>query len=298
MKLSEFENKLQEHGQSVKSHIILSPLDYEKEDLNMIKPKSFIKSFVAVFALISVLTTTALAAYNYLSADKIADIVGDKKLAEVFKGSDVKTQTLSDGNYKATIMGITSGQNISEFKSSQWDVVPDRTYVAVAIEKTDATPMTYDDELLVTPLIQGLAPWRYNVYTMGGGRSAYIMDGVYYCIVEFDSIEAFADRQIYLAVIGNTFYDKNAYNYDEKTGLISPNKDYDKANILFEVNLDKSKADSKKAEEYIRGLDKDLGVEEDSEYTNEDMEKTAEEEKSYKIFSDEGDIEFKVEEAK
>ncbi len=60
--------------------------------------------------------------------------------------------------------------------------------------------MTFDDSILILPLIDGLKPWEYNIYTMHGIYGAQITDGVLYRIIEFDSIGCFADRNVYMAV--------------------------------------------------------------------------------------------------
>lgn len=256
MNTTELENKLQKHGQYIRNHM-KSPFPIEREEFVIVKKKNKITtSIVLVAAIICMFATTAYAAYRYLNARQVADSFGDTKLADAFGDSSIASETVIDDNYKVTILGMTSGKNLSNFKSSSWDVFPERTYVAVAIEKTDGSDMTYDDTMLVTPLIEGLEPWRYNIFTMNGGYSANIIDGVLYRIIEIDSIEYFADRQVYLAVLNSTFYNKEAYDYDENTGLISINENYDGTNILFDLKLDESKANQEKASKYLEELEK------------------------------------------
>lgn len=224
----------------------------EKENIIMIK------KIIAIAACITLVgVSTVFAAYKYLSAEQIAYKLGDNKLAEIFNNKDDNfiQQSEAIGYYKASIIDITSGKNISDFKSSLWDIYPERTYAVVAVEKTDGTEMTNDDEILVTPLIEGLEPWKYNIFTMNGGYCSDIIDGVLYRIIEFDNIEYFADRNIYIAVLNNVFYDTDAYSYDVKTGSITRNNDYEGTNILFNLNIDKSKADPQKAEEYIKEIE-------------------------------------------
>lgn len=224
----------------------------EKENIIMIK------KIIAIAACITLVgVSTVFAAYKYLSAEQIAYKLGDNKLAEIFNNKDDNfiQQSEAIGDYKASIIDITSGKNISDFKSSLWDIYPERTYAVVAVEKTDGTEMTNDDEILVTPLIEGLEPWKYNIFTMNGGYCSDIIDGVLYRIIEFDNIEYFADRNIYIAVLNDVFYDTDAYSYDVKTGSITRNNDYEGTNILFNLNIDKSKADPQKAEEYIKEIE-------------------------------------------
>lgn len=266
MNLNEFEEKIKAHGKNVKKYVA-PPFDIEREDLNNMKKSTKIKvSFLLSAVIVCVLAVTAFAAYNYLTAKQVADKFDDPILADNFKENEIQVKTIKDGKYKVTLLGLTSGKNISKFESSSWELFPDRTYAAVAVEKTDGSAMTYDDEVLVTPLIEGLAPWQYNICTMNGGWQGQIIDGVLYRIVDFDSIEYFADKHIYLAVLDQTFYSIDAYNYDEKTGLISVKESYDGTNILFDLNVDKSKADPVKAEEYLDKINKEMeGSDDDSE---------------------------------
>lgn len=131
--------------------------------------------------------------------------------------------------------------------------------------------MTYDDEILITPLIEGYEPWIYNIFTMNGGYSENIIDGILYRIIEFDNIEYFADRSVYLAVLNNGFYNINAYNYDIKTGLITRNNDYNGTNILFNLDMDKSKANPQKAKEYISKIQNEINSYNTNE--NDDVDK-------------------------
>jgi hypothetical protein len=165
-----------------------------------------------------------------------------------------------------------SGEILSERTGSAWELHPNRTYVAVAIENADGTDMTkeYENNFFVSPLIQGLKPWSYNIASMNGSYSEKVVDGVLYRVIECDSIEVFADKKLYLAISDTAFFSREAFDYDEETGHITENTAYEGTNVLFEFELDESKADPVKAEEYLKQLeeewssdngDEDLGVE-------------------------------------
>jgi len=89
---------------------------------------------------------------------------------------------------------------------------------------------------------------------MGGGYSTAVRDGVMYRMLEMDNIEMFADKGIYVGVSSGTFYDREAYRFDEGSGEISRNTDYKGVNALFTLPVDKSKADSAAAEAYLEKL--------------------------------------------
>lgn len=258
MKISELENRLHEHA-GIARYSVAAPFDIEREDLCMKSNKYNIKKIALVSAVIAcILLTSVFAASIFLSPDELANKFGDTKLAGHF--DEIVSETEVDGEYKATVLGIASGEKISNFENFAWDVYPDRTYVAVAIEKADGSAMTYDDEILVTPLIEGLKPHQYNIVTMHGSYTAQVIDGILYRIIECDSIEWFADKNLYLAVTDVAFLDNSQYNMDSKTGNIFANTDYDGTNILFELELDKSKANPQKAAEYLSQLEDEYSV--------------------------------------
>lgn len=255
MNLAQLEKKLEKHAKATKS-AMATPFDIEREELYIMKKRSFKpKKLLLTAIIVCLIGITAFSAIHFLSPKEVAEEIGDTALSQYFDEDNIISETKTDGKYKATVLGIASGQKISNFKSSSWDLFPDRTYVAVAVEKTDGSDMTYDDEILVTPLIQGLNPQRYNIVTMNGGYSAKIIDGILYRITECDSVEFFADRNIYLAVTDTTFLNKNQYNFDEKNGIITENENYEGTNILFDLELDKSKADPQKARDYLERLE-------------------------------------------
>ena len=97
--------------------------------------------------------------------------------------------------------------------------------------------------------------YKPDSVTMGGGYSEMVEDGVQYRIAECDNVEKFADRQVYLCVNDGMFYNNDAYTYDEQSGAISRNEQYQGVNALFTLPLDKSKADKKAAEEYVKQIE-------------------------------------------
>lgn len=252
MSITELEEKMCEHAMAVKEHINVN-FNIEAEEKFMKKNQKFGRIAVLVAAAVCLIGTSAFAAYRYLSAGDVADRLGDSELAKYFD-EDAFSETVTDGDYSATVLGIATGEGLSKFESSAWELFPERTYAVVAVERSDGGDMSFDDEILVSPLIEGYAPWNLNIMTMHGGYSANIIDGVLYRIIELDSVECFADRNVYMAVVSETFLNNKPYAFDEETGEISPKEDYDGTNILIKLNLDPDKADSKKAEEYLERL--------------------------------------------
>lgn len=210
-------------------------------------------------------SVTALAAYHYLSPAQIAAEMEDDTLKDAFLGEDavLVNETQESGGYRVTLLGSVAGKNISDYLSIDDEGIPkdDRIYTIVAIERADGTPMpdTASDEygkeaFYVSHYIHGLNPNQYSLMSMGGGYSAFVKDGVEYRILEMDNIEMFADRGIYVGVSSGTFYDAEAYIYNENTGDMTRNAGYNGINALFDLPVDANKANSEAAKAYLEEL--------------------------------------------
>ncbi len=250
--------------------VTLSPSECPSQELNnrilsrmkesnemKIRNKRHVLAVCIVTLCLFIIPASVYAAYKYLSPKEAAIKMGDSKLGGAFdeKGAEV-LETVTDGRYKVTYLGHVTGEGISERTGSAWDMNPERTYVAVAIESTDGTPISYDDSFFVSPLIKGLEPWLYNIASMNGSYIAEIIDGVLYRIIECDNVEIFADRQLYLAVSDTNFFSNEAFAYDLDSGEISIEEGYAGTNLLFDLKLDPSKADEVKVKDYLEQLDK------------------------------------------
>ncbi|SNS92668.1 hypothetical protein SAMN05446037_10286 [Anaerovirgula multivorans] len=234
----------------------------EKMNMERTRRKSVYKVSLIASLLIIVMSVGAFAAWNYLSPDELAEHFEYSVLSEAFKGEDAilinKSET--SGEYKFTLMGIVSGKGLGLTSfSDDYDIDTEESYIAVAIEKLngkmpDIQSEEYGNErFFISPLIKGLIPWHVNVASLDiGGYNESVIDGVQYRLISCSSIEMFADRGIYLAVSsGGDFYDTNAFTFDFESGEIIPNPDFDGVNVIFDLPIDKAKADPKKVEEFL-----------------------------------------------
>lgn len=217
---------------------------------------------VAVFAV--AMSITAVAATQLFSPKQVAEHAGDRILSEAFESSDAIeiNQTASSGNYTFTLHGIVSGAGLSELPGSAAERHPERTYAVISIARQDGTPMPHtsdpdfgEESFFISPLVKGLKPWQVNIASMGGSYSEFVMDGIMYRLIECDGVAMFADRGVYMAMsTGSPFYNTEAFDYNESTGEVSPRTDYDGASLLFDLPIDKEKADPDKAEAYLQEL--------------------------------------------
>ena len=207
---------------------------------------------------LGICTVSAYAAWRYLTPGQVAEHLKDSRLSSAFEseGAVKINETQSCGGYDVTLLGMVSGKGLSDYvTTADGELLDDRTYSVVTVEKSDKTPMPDNAEIFVSPFIQGCQPGRYNAASMNGGYSSFLEDGVLYCIAECDNVSAFADRTIYLGVLGETFYNSEAYQYDEATGEIARNESYDGLNALFVLPVDASMADSEAAKALIEAID-------------------------------------------
>lgn len=229
------------------------------------KKRKISAAAAAAAVLIGVGSLSAAAAYRYLTFENVAEETGDEKLAELFsRGEGVRVdETQTYGGYNATLIGIISGEGLSEWtRTYGGEARPDRSYAVVAIRHTDGTPVEdaserglEETEFFVSPLIGGYDPAFYNAASMHGDYTDVIEGGILYRLAACDNVEIFADHDLYLCVSeGSSFYCGDAYLFDSSTGEISRNEAYPGLNALFRLPLDASDADPAKAAEYIGSL--------------------------------------------
>lgn len=269
------------------------------KERNAMSKKRRMPMVAAAALTILALSGTALAASRFLGTEKVAERFEDYKLADAFKGKDAVSvnKTVQSGQYDITLLGIVSGTEISDYiATGDEEILSDRTYAVVAIANTDGTPMpstsdeNYGQEpFFISPLIKGLKPWQYNIATMNGGYQDFVEDGIMYRLMECNNVEMFADRGIYLCVSDTTFYSVDAYDYDELTGEITPNSEYEGINVLFDLPIDISKANREKADAYINEMEAG-----ENEKDSKNEEKINESVDTSALKNTEGDVEERV----
>lgn len=236
-----------------------------KERKNMHYKKRISAAVLAAAATLLLGSVTVVAARRYLSPSEIAAETNDDTLKNAFMGEDavLVNETQECGGYRVTLLGSVAGKRISDYLATDdtGAIEEDKIYTVVAIEHADGTPMvdTSSDEygkedFYASHYIRGLNPNQYSIMSMGGGYSAVVRDGIQYRIMEMDNIEMFADKDIYVGVSEGTFYDMDAYCYDENSGDISRNPNYDGLNALFTLPIDKNKGNPTAAEAYLEAL--------------------------------------------
>lgn len=220
----------------------------------------------ASVAVLTLSTITVYAAWHYFSARDVATETADNKLAQEFDQNNWmdECETQSFGDYDITLLGVVSGNEISDHlsKDDLGNIDGDKTYVSVAISHSDGSPMpdplsadSDSEQFYVSPYINGLDPAKYNVSALGSKNTIFVSDGIQYRLLETDNIECFADQGIYIGVSEGSEYDENAYLYDSATGALSRNEAYEGVNALFSLPIDPAMGDAEKAAEVKNAMD-------------------------------------------
>lgn len=132
---------------------------------------------VAIFAVcLLACSGTIYAAHRLLSAGTLASMFGKKKLAKRFEEISDKITTAENDIYRVSFLGVVSGEKLCEYEI---EVEGKKSYFVMAIERKDDVQITYEEDLIVTPFIKGIAPWQFNVYSMEGVAEKQIVDGKY-----------------------------------------------------------------------------------------------------------------------
>ena len=207
---------------------IVNRVKEQKEMAGRKKGKLSTAIIIAAFVL-CVSSVTVYAAWKYLTPSDVAEKMQNKKLADIFleEHASAMNETQSYGSYGVTFLGIVSGELLSEYPyyDENGQIMADRTYAVVAIENSDGESMT--DAFFASPLIGDYNPAIYNMTSMHGSYAKMTEDGIIYILLECDNVEIFADHDLYLCVSEGMFYNEEAYNYDEMTGKISRNEEFE-----------------------------------------------------------------------
>lgn len=214
------------------------------------------RTALIALALVLCLGATAFAAMRLLSPAEVAQSLHAPALAEAFASNDaiLIDESITQNGTTVTLLGIISGKGLTALADDEIDA--ERTYAVVALRSDDPAFQSYETRgsLFISPLIRGVTPWQVNIASMGGGYTEHMIDDVLYRIIDCDTVELFADKGLYLCVSDTSFYDINAYQYDEATGEIQPNPDYAGLNALFTLPIPADKADPAQAEAYLTAL--------------------------------------------
>lgn len=204
-------------------------------------------------AAVIVLAVSVSAALLWLTPAQVAEQAGQPLLAEAFSGPDAiaVNETQETGDFAVTLLGLVTGENLDVLNQ---DLDNAHTYAVLALRRLDGTPIEQQDfdfiRYTMTPLAAGCSPAAVNNWTLDAGVQGFAQDGVYYYLLDTQSVEMFADRTVYMA-----FYEGGAPNNTiftvAGTGDIAFCDDFTGVHALFTLPLDPAKADPAAAEAFL-----------------------------------------------
>ncbi len=212
---------------------------------------------VAILLILAAGSFTAIAAVrHYLSASQVVDLAFiDTGIIEAFESDDaiIINESQTCGGYTVTLLGMVSGEGLVEGDGMDYN----ESYLIVMLENADGSALTGGEpDILVSPYIHGYDPLTYNWFSMGGSGRSFLEEGVLYEVISCRNLECFADIGVYVGVSEYRYSKRiESFLFDEETGKISRNPDYDGLNALFELPLDPSKADNETAEKLIEYME-------------------------------------------
>ncbi|MBQ4313103.1 MAG: hypothetical protein IJC18_02725, partial [Clostridia bacterium] len=169
---------------------------HKKEEKSLNTRKVF-KIAIAVVVITALLTGTAFAISSLLSASQVAQRLGEDAIARAFESEDavIIDETKQAGDYIITLHGIVSGAGFEEING---DIDVERSYIVISMAYADGRSIesAEGNPLMLTPVIDGLEPWRVNVFSLSAGASTTYVDGVAYSLYAMDDIVMFADRRV------------------------------------------------------------------------------------------------------
>ncbi len=212
---------------------------------------------------------SAYAAYRYLNPSQIVDeISADSALSKAFADKDAITinETQTSNGYDITLLGLVSGEKLDLYvpDETKKEVSGKHTYAALAVSKSDGSRMA-NRNFCVSPLINGETFTDVNAATLNVGLSWFEKDGIIYELIECDNLEIFADRGVYLSLVDNFGDEVAAFQMDEATGNYHKVEDYAGTSALFALPLDKDKADTVAAEDFLASIKQESDSETDGE---------------------------------
>lgn len=171
----------------------------QKKEKYAMKHKKFWRAAVAA-ACAAVLTVSAYAAVRWLTPAQVADYLEEPGIAEAFSKEDavLMDETRDVGEYKVHLLGTASGQGLSVLNP---DTERSHTYVVLAVERHDGSPVTMDEmtNYQLLPMVAGqddnIAAELFNQRSV----TYFELDGMVYWLWDMETLEKYADRTAYLA---------------------------------------------------------------------------------------------------
>ena len=220
-----------------------------KDDLMSDKRKS-LKVAVLAIAAILILSFSTFAIVSLLSPSQVAEQVKEIELAVLFEENDFEPVTVKGELYSVTFMGMVPSEKFYSYEENGPLVSENRSYAVWAVYRNDGTPLSAIEgsPINVIPVADSYRPDA--LFSLGMGGSGTEKDGVLYYLFDYTDLEIFADKGVSLIAFEGIFPTADILTANEK-GEIVYAENYKGFKAVFELDLDKSKADPEAAAELM-----------------------------------------------
>ena len=235
---------------------------HASEDLHIPKQRKLVykkipKIVVAVICLVVILGGIGTyAASRFLSTKQIATEMNDLSVKKAFVGNNVTqlNEMQRSHGYDVTLLGIVTSDDssIATLEGHEIEIIKDNTYIAFAVEKDDGSAIIEGQKKFnVVPLIQGTVLAEIMAPLLGGCDTySFIEQGGLYEVVAMPNMEIFADRGVWLGITDADEVQK-VFVLNPKDDRYRVTSEDNNMAVLFQLPLDATKADTKRAEERL-----------------------------------------------
>lgn len=232
--------------------------DFEKNTVELMKSaverkektvmKKPVKILIAAALIIVVISVTAFAISNLLSARDVADHFGESQVADSFGQQGYEIESVTDNGYTVSFLGMVKGERF-ESKS----IKSDCSYYVVSVASEDGSALSVVDgnPLGMSIIIEGYPAWKINTWSLNTSANGMEENGVLYYLYDCENLEIFADKNVYLAVYEGFVpgLDIITMNSD---GTFEFAEGYNGFKAMFRIPLDPSKANPEAANEILK----------------------------------------------
>ncbi len=210
-----------------------------------------IKIAVMVAAVIMLLSFSVSAIISLLSPSQVADHFGEKELAVFFEENTGEVQTVTDGYYCVSFLGMAPGKELCIVDGAK--INENRSYAVWALYRNDGTPLSILDgsPIQVIPVMKGYRP--NTLFSFGMSAHGTEKDGVLYFLCDYTDLEVFADKEVSLIVFEGTFPTLKILTNNENGDVVYSDS-YEGIKGSFTLKLDKTKADNEAAEKLLKSV--------------------------------------------
>ena len=210
--------------------------------------KKTVKILIAATLIFVLISVSAFAISNLLSAGDVAEHFGESQVADSFVKQSNITKSVTDKGYTVSFLGLVNGEKIES------DTIQSEcSYYVVSVASADGTPLSAADgnPLGMSVIIEGYPAWKVNTWSLNTSADGMEENGVLYYLYSCDNLDIFADKNVHLAVYEG-FVPHDGIITMQSDGTFAFAENYNGFKAMFRLPLDPAKADPAAANEILK----------------------------------------------